>query len=130
MNTQLPPKEIVQRALEIAGDICVYTNKNITVLLDSKYTLSLLDCSQVWTDPPKGGTFLNVISSNADLIADYPNEVILDLVLKELHPGVTLEDVKQQLGHSSITLTSNTYSHVLEKRQREVARAMDAVLGG
>jgi hypothetical protein len=60
-------------------------NKNITVLLDSKYTLSLLDCSQVWTDPPKGGTFLNVISSNADLIADYPNEVILDLVLKELH---------------------------------------------
>src|SRR5882757_6767783 len=60
-------------------------NKNITVLLDSKYTLSLLDCSQVWTDPPSGGTFLNVISSNADLIADYPNEVILDLVLKELH---------------------------------------------
>lgn len=32
VNTQLPPKEIVQRALEIAGDICVYTNKNITVL--------------------------------------------------------------------------------------------------
>lgn len=32
VNTDLPPKEIVQRALEIAGDICVYTNKNITVL--------------------------------------------------------------------------------------------------
>ena len=32
LNTQLPPKEIVQRALEIAGDICVYTNRNITVL--------------------------------------------------------------------------------------------------
>jgi ATP-dependent HslUV protease subunit HslV len=32
VNTDLPPREIVQRALEIAGDICVYTNKNITVL--------------------------------------------------------------------------------------------------
>ena len=43
--------------------------------------------------------------------------------------GFTLEDVKNLLGHSSITLTSNTYGHVLEQRQRQVARAMDAVLG-
>jgi len=28
----LPPADIVQRALEIAGEICVYTNTNITVL--------------------------------------------------------------------------------------------------
>jgi integrase len=47
-----------------------------------------------------------------------------------LAQGMTLEDVKQLLGHSSITLTSNTYGHVLEQRQREVALAMDAVLGG
>ena len=46
-----------------------------------------------------------------------------------LAQGMTLEDVKQLLGHSSITLTSNTYGHVLEQRQRQVARAMDAVLG-
>jgi Flavin containing amine oxidoreductase len=58
-------------------------NNNITVLLDSNYTLSLLDISQVWSDRA-GNTALNVISSNADLIVDYPNEVILDLVLKEL----------------------------------------------
>jgi len=31
-STDLPPRDIVQRGLEIAGDICVYTNKNITVL--------------------------------------------------------------------------------------------------
>ncbi len=31
-NTSLEPKEIVQRALKIAGEICVYTNTNITVL--------------------------------------------------------------------------------------------------
>ena len=44
--------------------------------------------------------------------------------------GMTLGDVKNQLGHSTIVLTSNTYGHVLEQRQRQVARAMDAVLGG
>jgi integrase len=47
-----------------------------------------------------------------------------------LAQGMTFEDVKNLLGHSSITLTSNTYGHVLERRQRQVARAMDAVLGG
>jgi ATP-dependent HslUV protease subunit HslV len=31
-ETQLPPRDIVDRALRIAGDICVYTNTNITVL--------------------------------------------------------------------------------------------------
>jgi integrase len=46
-----------------------------------------------------------------------------------LSQGYGLEDVKQLLGHSSIVLTSNTYGHVLEQRQREVARGMDAVLG-
>jgi hypothetical protein len=59
-------------------------SNTITVLLESKYTLSLLDFSQVWSDLSAGNTVLNVISSNADLIVDYPNEVILDIVLKEL----------------------------------------------
>jgi ATP-dependent HslUV protease subunit HslV len=31
-NTQLTPVEIVRRSLTIAGEICVYTNTNITVL--------------------------------------------------------------------------------------------------
>jgi len=31
-HTQLSAKELVQRSLEIAGEICVYTNTNITVL--------------------------------------------------------------------------------------------------
>ena len=47
-----------------------------------------------------------------------------------LAQGMTLEDVKNQLGHSSIVLTSSTSGHVLERRQREVAAAMDAALGG
>src|SRR3954468_11324018 len=32
VNTELPPSVVVQHALEIAADICVYTNRNITVL--------------------------------------------------------------------------------------------------
>jgi len=47
-----------------------------------------------------------------------------------LAQGFTLEDVKNQLGHSSIVLTSNTYGHVLDQRQQQVARGMDAVLSG
>lgn len=31
-NTDLPAREIVRRSLEIAGEICVFTNTNITVL--------------------------------------------------------------------------------------------------
>ena len=31
-NTELEPREIVRQGLEIAGEICVYTNTNITVL--------------------------------------------------------------------------------------------------
>ena len=38
-----------------------------------------------------------------------------------LGQGFTLEDVKNLLGHSSITLTSNTYGDVDERRQQQVA---------
>ena len=31
-HSSLPAAEIVRRGLEIAGDICIYTNRNITVL--------------------------------------------------------------------------------------------------
>jgi ATP-dependent HslUV protease, peptidase subunit HslV len=31
-HTSLEPKEIVRKSLEIAGEICIYTNTNITVL--------------------------------------------------------------------------------------------------
>jgi protoporphyrinogen oxidase len=75
-------------------------NNSITVLLDSNYTLSLLDLSQVWSDQA-ANTVLNVISSNADLIVDYPNEVILDIVLKELQRFLdfTLDDVDKDRCH-------------------------------
>ncbi|MDP3438153.1 MAG: ATP-dependent protease subunit HslV [Azonexus sp.] len=30
-NTELPPLDIVTKSLEIAGDICIYTNRNFTI---------------------------------------------------------------------------------------------------
>ena len=30
-NTQLPPAEVVEKALGIAGDICIYTNHSFTI---------------------------------------------------------------------------------------------------
>jgi integrase len=47
-----------------------------------------------------------------------------------LSRGMTLQDVKEQLGHSSIVLTSNTYGHVLDARRSAMARELEAVLGG
>jgi ATP-dependent HslUV protease subunit HslV len=32
VDTELGARDIVQRSLEIAGDICVFTNRNITIL--------------------------------------------------------------------------------------------------
>ncbi len=46
------------------------------------------------------------------------------LLLQEIHPKV----VQEMLGHSSITLTLDTYSHVLPNMQREAATKMDALL--
>jgi ATP-dependent HslUV protease subunit HslV len=30
-NTALPARDVVQRALDIAGDLCIYTNRNLTI---------------------------------------------------------------------------------------------------
>lgn len=35
----------------------------------------------------------------------------------------------EQLGHSTITLTMNVYSHVIPALQRDAADRMDAMLG-
>ena len=31
-HANLEPKELVQESLEVAGDLCIYTNKNIKIL--------------------------------------------------------------------------------------------------
>lgn len=46
-----------------------------------------------------------------------------------LAQGVSARVVMEVLGHSQITLTLNTYSHVMPSLQQEAADRMDAVLG-
>lgn len=47
-----------------------------------------------------------------------------------LAEGLTLEDVKQMLGHANISLTSDTYGHLVRDRKREVASRMQRAMGG
>jgi integrase len=43
--------------------------------------------------------------------------------------GVSPRVVMETLGHSQVSLTLNTYSHVLPALQRDAATKMDAILG-
>jgi hypothetical protein len=43
---------------------------------------------------------------------------------------MTLQDVKEQLGHSTMVLRSDAYGHQLDGRGSEMARELEAVLGG
>jgi len=44
--------------------------------------------------------------------------------------GCELLLVKEILGHSAISLTANTYTHLLPEGDRQAAQAMESVLGG
>ena len=46
-----------------------------------------------------------------------------------LREGVNAKVVSEMLGHASITITLNTYSHVLPDMQDSAAEAMEAALG-
>jgi len=47
------------------------------------------------------------------------------LIAQGVHPRVVMEI----LGHSTITLTMNTYAHVLPEAQRQAAARMDDLFG-
>jgi integrase len=47
-----------------------------------------------------------------------------------LAQGVNARVIMETLGHSQVSLTLNTYSHVLPTLQREAATKIDAILGG
>ena len=46
-----------------------------------------------------------------------------------LRQGSSLDDVKRVLGHASISITCDTYGHLVEGRSREVADGLDRLLG-
>ncbi len=47
-----------------------------------------------------------------------------------LAQGVEMRLVMEALGHSQISLTANTYTHVIPSLRQEVARQMHGVLAG
>jgi integrase len=47
-----------------------------------------------------------------------------------LAQGVSPRVVMETLGHSQVSLTLNTYSHVPPALQKDAAAKMDAILGG
>lgn len=44
--------------------------------------------------------------------------------------GASLDDVKRQLGHTSIAITSDVYGHLVAGRARELADALDRAIAG
>jgi integrase len=46
-----------------------------------------------------------------------------------LSRGVPVKVVSEMLGHASVSITLDTYSHVLPDMQESAARAMDEALG-
>lgn len=45
-----------------------------------------------------------------------------------LELGEDLKVISERLGHSTITLTADTYSHVREKMQRDASDKLDKIL--
>jgi integrase len=46
-----------------------------------------------------------------------------------LAQGVQLPAIMELLGHSTIALTANTYSHVMPSMMQDMADKMDAIFG-
>jgi uncharacterized protein with NAD-binding domain and iron-sulfur cluster len=100
--------EIMERAPELADvyrlrsepmiSLELYFNRKlpripigVTLLLDSRFNLSFLDNSQIWRNW-HGGTFLNVIASDADVLINYSKEEIIKLMVAELKRFLRFED--------------------------------------
>jgi predicted NAD/FAD-dependent oxidoreductase len=73
----------------------------ITVLLDSRFNLTLLDKSQIWRNSP-GNTSLNVIASDADTLIDFREDDLVSLLLRELKRFIQFEDADVDLSRTHL----------------------------
>lgn len=80
-------------------------------------------------DPPKVDKALHKALDRAELprirVHDLRHTCATILLKRGVHPKI----VQELLGHTTITITLQTYSHVLPPMHQEVASQMDAVLG-
>ena len=47
-----------------------------------------------------------------------------------IEQSADLREVMEQLGHSTIALTANLYTHLTDRAKRDLARRMDEAVGG
>lgn len=64
---------------------------SVTPLLQSRFNLSFLDNSQIWRGW-QGGTFLDVIASDADILINYSEEQIIRLMIEELRKFIRFDE--------------------------------------
>jgi integrase len=118
-----------QREKEIAGDRWVDTGMvfttSIGTMLDQRNMLRVFyaimntpDPSDPEPDPKKKRKLLPRLR-----FQDLRHSAATLLLVQGVHPRAIME----LLGHSSISLTMNTYGHVLEEMKRETARQTDAI---
>jgi integrase len=81
-------------------------------------------------DPSNFRKALSKVTSAAGLGHWHPHELRHSAASILLDQGVPLKTISETLGHSSITITADIYSHLLEAARAEPARAMDRAFGG
>ena len=71
----------------------------------------------------------SLISERSVISSSFPDNVSRPrFTRRQLGRGVHPKIVSEMLGHSTIAITLDTYSHVTPTMQREAAAAVDAVL--
>lgn len=94
----------------------------------------------VFTRNPRSGSFLyhepvRRAFNDALQAADLPSEIrVYDLrhthISQLIMDGVGLKFASERAGHSSITLTSDTYGHLEQRAEEEMAEVTEKIMGG
>jgi len=112
----------VDHVLELAGGTGIWTQERMRIsLILSNFPLPSRKCYVI--------THFKKVISETGLpnirFHDLRHTVATLLLSKEINPKI----VQEQLGHSSINLTLNTYSHVIKSMRGIAANALEEVVG-
>ena len=81
------------------------------------------------SDPSNVWKALSNITQAAGLGHWHPHELRHSAASLLLAQGLSLKSVSELLGHSSISVTSDIYGHLLDEQRAETATAMEKALG-
>ena len=85
-------------------------------------------CAHITTQPPLSETPHSAIQENRSPGSETFHDLRHTCATLLLSEGVNAKVVSELLGHASITITLNTYAHVLPDMQDSAADAMEAAL--